>query len=338
MIPAISLVVPVYQTERYIRRCVDSVLAQTLKDWEMILVDDGSEDRSGLICDEYAEKDPRISVIHQTNQGLGAARNEGMKQCRGTWLYFLDSDDYLAPEALERMWQTAETQKAGLVMAGHSRVEADGRIHCDSSDWPDFSDDASIRTAVIRNRLPNFAWGKLYLRTLWDGILFPVHVLVEDMYVMPRVFIRAAHIAVMKEPLYFYSHENQDSIMNGTGETYIRIRYGRFGGWRAHEEAAAGVCPEYGGECAVKAVKNGLRACLLNAGTGALTAWEVQDILRYLQAKIHVTVPLGERLMRSLILGHSSLLPVLGRLSRDLVRRQQAHRLKRFYDRREGGR
>jgi glycosyltransferase involved in cell wall biosynthesis len=331
MMPLISVVVPVYQVEKYIRRCLDSVIGQTLREWEMIVVDDGSEDRSGLICDEYTERDSRIRVIHQKNRGLGAARNEGMKQCRGTWLYFLDSDDYLAPEAFFLLYKTVTEKKADLAVAGHNRVESDGRVHCDSSGWPSFSSDADIRTAVIRNSLPNFAWGKLYLRRLWEGISFPENVLVEDMYVLPWVFARASHMAVMKTPLYFYSHENRNSIMNGTGDAYIRIRYGRFGGWRVHEQAAAEVCPEYCGECAMKAIKAGIRALLLNAGIHGLTAWEEQDIRRYLQARNHMALPAGERVMRHLILHRSARLPLLGRLSRELVNKQQTRRMKRLY-------
>ena len=102
MNPLISVVIPVYQTETYLRRCVSSVLAQTLKDWEIILVDDGSKDGAGAMCDAYAAEDPRIHTIHQQNQGLGAARNTGMKQCRGEYLYFLDSDDYLDLNAFSR--------------------------------------------------------------------------------------------------------------------------------------------------------------------------------------------------------------------------------------------
>ena len=266
MNPLISVVIPVYQTETYLRRCVSSVLAQTLKDWEIILVDDGSKDGAGAMCDAYAAEDPRIHTIHQQNQGLGAARNTGMKQCRGKYLYFLDSDDYLDLNAFSRLYDMMKEKNAQIVMAGHSRAESDGQIHDDSAGWPECPDDQAVRTAVIRNQLPNFAWGKLYLRSLWEGIDFPRDVLVEDMYVMPRVFVRASHIEVIREPLYFYSHENKNSIMNGTGDQYIRIRYGRFGGWKIHEEAAAEICPEWQDECAEKAVRSGIRAYMLNEG------------------------------------------------------------------------
>ena len=100
--PLVSVIVPVYKTEKFIHRCIDSVLNQTYSNWEMILVDDGSPDACGQICDSYAEKDGRIHVIHQENQGLSAARNAGIKICKGEWIYFLDSDDLWLPEKLEK--------------------------------------------------------------------------------------------------------------------------------------------------------------------------------------------------------------------------------------------
>lgn len=337
MKPLISAVIPVYQVENYLRRCIDSVRAQTLDDWEIILVDDASSDRSGEICDAYGEEDPRIKVIHQSHQGLGAARNTGMKQCSGTCLYFLDSDDYIAPDAFEQMHRIMEEEHADIVTAGHNRVEPGKKVHCDSLGWPEFSDDQAVKTAVVQNVLPNFAWGKLYLRSLWEGISFPEGVLVEDMYAVPKVFARASHPAVIKTPLYFYSHENPGSIMNGMGDQYIRIRYGRFGGWRVHEEVAAKVCPDCRDECAARAVKAGIRAYLLNAGISALSEWEKQDIRRYLHARNRVPLPMETKFIRHLILTDSALLPSLGKAARELVCYQQKRRMEKIYPHEERG-
>ena len=136
------------------------------------------------------------------------------------------------------------------------------------------------------------------------------------MYVMPRVFVRASHIEVIREPLYFYSHENKNSIMNGTGDQYIRIRYGRFGGWKVHEEAAAEICPEWQDECAEKAVRSGIRAYMLNVGENAISVWEEQEIRQYLQGRKHLSLPWEVRFMRHMILSDSPCLPVLGQAAR----------------------
>ena len=101
--PLISVIVPVYKVEQYLHRCVDSILAQTYTNLEIILIDDGSPDRSGAICDEYAAKDSRIRVIHQKNAGLGAARNAGLDVCSGEYIAFVDSDDTLPEDALEQL-------------------------------------------------------------------------------------------------------------------------------------------------------------------------------------------------------------------------------------------
>ena len=106
--PKATVVVPVYNVEKYLEKCVDSILAQTEPDFELLLVDDGSTDGSGRLCDKLAEKDGRVRVIHQKNQGLGGARNTGIQQAQGDWLLLVDSDDWIEPQTLEK------TMEAGL--------------------------------------------------------------------------------------------------------------------------------------------------------------------------------------------------------------------------------
>jgi len=117
--PKISVVIPVYNVEKYIRECVESVLSQTLSDIEVILVDDGSPDNSGKILDEYATKDPRVRVIHKANGGVSAARNDGLKECTGDYIYIMDSDDYLEPDALEMMYTNGIETEADVIISDH---------------------------------------------------------------------------------------------------------------------------------------------------------------------------------------------------------------------------
>ena len=114
-LPKVSIIVPVYNTEKYLRRCLDSIAAQTFADWECICVDDGSPDASGAICDEYAAKDSRFVVIHQKNGGVSRARNAGLDAARGEWIAFVDSDDWVEPETYELAWNAAQTHGADLV-------------------------------------------------------------------------------------------------------------------------------------------------------------------------------------------------------------------------------
>ena len=114
----ISIIVPVYKVEKYLRRCIDSIAAQTFTDWECILVDDGSPDDSGTICDEYAENDKRFRVFHQENAGVSAARNKGLDEAKGEWICFVDSDDWIEKEMLEKMYNLAVKNKAEVVVCG----------------------------------------------------------------------------------------------------------------------------------------------------------------------------------------------------------------------------
>ena len=125
--PTISVIVPVYKVEPYIRKCVDSILGQTFSDIQVILVDDGSPDQCGKICDEYAKQDNRVEVIHKENGGLSDARNEGVKYATGKYILFVDSDDYIAEDLVEKTVEVAETQNCDIVLFDYYYVE-DGMI------------------------------------------------------------------------------------------------------------------------------------------------------------------------------------------------------------------
>ena len=116
--PKISIIMPVYNVEDYIGKCIDSVLAQTLKEFEFLIVDDGSKDKSGQICDEYAAKDSRIQVIHKENGGAPSARNTAMEIAKGKYMYFMDADDWAEKTMLEKLYNTAEENQAQLVVTG----------------------------------------------------------------------------------------------------------------------------------------------------------------------------------------------------------------------------
>lgn len=126
MIPTVSIVVPIYGVEKYLNQCVDSILTQTFRPIEVILVDDGSPDRSGMIADEYAATDSRVKVIHQQNAGLGPARNAGIRVATGEYIGFVDSDDWIKPEMYEKLYEAAEKYNADIVVSGHCDY-CDGR-------------------------------------------------------------------------------------------------------------------------------------------------------------------------------------------------------------------
>lgn len=329
--PEISIVMPVYKVENYLARAIESVIGQSFSDWELILVDDGSPDCCGDICESYAQRDARIRVIHQANGGLSAARNTGMKYCSGEYLMFIDSDDYIAKNALEIMWNKAQAGDFDIVMAGHRRVEPDGRTPDQSGKWQESTDICQIRKQLLLNILPNFAWGKLYKRAIWEKIQFPRKQLVEDMYAVAQVFYRAERACVCKTPLYYYSHENSKSIMSNPDLTnYIRIRYGRFIGWREHEQLAVKFEPDCVNVCALFALKSAVRAYFLDTEQNALDDNERSEIRDYLLTHQKVQMPVSIRWMGQLIIsGHRILIARLGELQRLLVNHQIYRRQKR---------
>ncbi len=214
---AISVIVPVYRVEKYLPACIDSILNQTFTDFELILVDDGSPDRCPEICDEAAERDARVRVIHQANAGLSAARNAGIEVAHGTWLSFVDSDDYIAPQFYEKLYQTAQRTDADCVMCSVQNVDESGKP-IDSA-LMRVADEVKTGQEVLRkigrdDVTPYLtAWNKLYRRKLFNTLRYPAGRQNEDVFVFAELFCQVQRAACVAEPLYFY-RKRIDSIMN----------------------------------------------------------------------------------------------------------------------------
>ena len=214
---AISVIVPIYRVEKFLPQCIESVLNQTFTDFELILVDDGSPDRCPAICDEAAERDARVRVIHQANQGLSAARNAGIEAARGAWLSFVDSDDYIAPQFYEKLYQTAQRTDADCVMCSVQNVDESGKP-IDSA-LMRVADEVKTGREVLRkigrdDVTPYLtAWNKLYRRKLFNTLRYPAGRQNEDVFVFAELFCQVQRAACVAEPLYFY-RKRIDSIMN----------------------------------------------------------------------------------------------------------------------------
>lgn len=234
----VSIIVPVYDAEQFLDRCIESALHQTYQNLEIVLVDDGSPDRCGDICDRHAKEDNRIVVIHQENAGPSAARNTGLDAAKGDFIYFLDSDDYIDLNTISVLVDTAKNEDADIVISGHYRVESSGEIRDDAAVWPEIHSTEEARLAVLRNKIPNFVCSKLFRSWIWNDLRFPVGVVMEDMYVIGKAMYIANKVVVRKNPLYYYSHENAGSITSISGTGYLKIRYGKYLAWREHEKLA----------------------------------------------------------------------------------------------------
>lgn len=213
----LSIIVPVYQVEAHIDECITSILDQTFRDFELILVDDGSLDRCPAICDVYAQKDSRIRVIHQKNQGLSAARNTGLQAARGDYIGFVDSDDFIEASMYEKLLDNLEREKADISVCGRYKVWGDKKIQEQKSNVYKVMDSAQALALMNTNVLGYFdvaAWDKIYKRSCFKGIEFPEGKLCEDWFVMYMLFFNAHRIVYDSIPLYNY-RQRTGSITHG---------------------------------------------------------------------------------------------------------------------------
>lgn len=216
--PKVSIIVPVYKAEKYIRECVDNILGQTFTDWECILVDDGSPDGSGAICDEYAQKDARIRVIHKENGGVSSARNMALGIITGKWLTFVDSDDCLYHNALQRWIGVAENNNLDLIQCHFNREFKVGQV---------VNDETEVLSAI------EYADSENYLTCVW-GTLFKISIiqehllrfdenvrLGEDQIFLLNYMQYCSRIQRIGDVLYFYRDNDQSAVNNPKPEYEI---------------------------------------------------------------------------------------------------------------------
>lgn len=205
----ISVIVPIYNVEKYLCQCIDSILGQTYPHLEIILVDDGSPDGCGAICDSYAAKDSRIRVIHKDNGGLSHARNAGIEIARGDYIAFVDSDDYLEPDTYEAMLDAVHRHNAKLVCAGrYDEDEPSGQICLGlCPEREEFLPAQALIRKIFRwEQMDSASWDKLYAKALFREIRYPVGRVVEDVPTTYRLVLLAEGGVLLPKPVYHYRH------------------------------------------------------------------------------------------------------------------------------------
>lgn len=200
----VSVIIPVYNVKEYLQRCIGSVLRQTYTDIEVILVDDGSTDGSGKLCDELRLEDGRIRVIHKPNGGLSSARNAGIEAASGDWLTFVDSDDSLHPDSLRLLLSDALVHNVKMAMGAHKRTSQ-------PTDQETAQNDNIPQVIVIETAIPRMlrgewisAWAKLYHRSLWENVRFPEGLNNEDYAILIRIFEQCEQVTYRKDVVYYY--------------------------------------------------------------------------------------------------------------------------------------
>lgn len=218
--PLISVIIPVYNVEKYLRRCLDSVVAQTYRNLEIICVDDGSVDESGRICDQYAARDARIKVIHQENQGISAVRNRGLDAAEGEYIAFVDSDDYILEDMYKKMLDKLLDYNVDLCVCQWQYEFSDGRqvVKKQNIDPTIYGCKTSLKFThfLYKGNYESVVvvavWNKLYRRALLDTIRFEgrIH---EDEAFCGRIMAKSISVYVMEEQFYVYA-QNGDSLTN----------------------------------------------------------------------------------------------------------------------------
>lgn len=204
--PLISVIVPVYKVEEYLVECVDSIRSQTYEDLEILLIDDGSPDRSGEMCDALALEDPRIRVIHKKNGGLSSARNTGLDEAKGEYVSFVDSDDWIAPDMYERLYGLMCKHKAQIAAGGlqtstgvHFNLQYPARKEIEV-----FSRLDALREVTRNQKITNSVCDKLWKKFLFDQVRFPEGEYYEDMKTTYKCLEQADTVVYDPEPVYYY--------------------------------------------------------------------------------------------------------------------------------------
>lgn len=231
----ISVIIPVYKVEKYLDKCVQSVVDQTYRNLEIILVDDGSPDRCGEMCDAWAQKDSRIKVIHKTNGGISDARNAGLDISTGEYIAFVDSDDYIHPNMLKNLFNLTQVYQADMVMCGYEVVSESGELI--SPVLPTLANECILDKNEAFRLTDHgefvIAWNKLYKKCLFLTVRFPYGKIAEDAFIMHELIYNASRICACSQPLYSYV-QTPHSIMRSSNSIrnldrvearYERIRF-----------------------------------------------------------------------------------------------------------------
>lgn len=222
--PLVSVVVPVYNVEEYVTRCVKSIINQTYTNLEILLIDDGSTDRSGEICDSFATLDPRIRVVHQENAGLSGARNRGIELCSGEYIAFIDSDDFVSREFIRALVETACSTGSNIV-----QCYVKSFVYGEDISGPSFEEDFRMEDVNLVHLTGRemcltlldtvyedcgVVWNKLYKTTVLEKLRFPLRKIHEDDFLMGKLYWYAGHVTIFEKTLYYYQYKRPDSIMN----------------------------------------------------------------------------------------------------------------------------
>lgn len=211
----VSIVLPVYNVQDYLEKCVDSIRKQTYKDLEIILVNDGSTDNSGRICDELAKQDSRIRVIHQANGGVSVARNTGVKHATAEWLTFIDSDDYVTSDYIKYLLDLATEHQADISIGAYTYIIDSREKNRATGEVAVMTKERALERMLLDDGFDMGPWGKMYRTSLFEGIEYPVGKIYEDSATTYKLIDQATRVVYGSKSIYYYIH-HATSIVNVT--------------------------------------------------------------------------------------------------------------------------
>lgn len=217
----ISVIVPVYNVEKYLKKCIKSIMSQSYTNLEIILINDGSTDDSGKICDELKEQDKRIKVIHKSNGGLSDARNAGLKIANGKYIGFVDSDDYIAEDMFETLYNINKKYNSDISIVSFYEIYKDKVIGVrDSKKLQELTKIDAMKELLIDTNIQSYAWNKLFRRELFEGLEFPTNKNFEDIATTLLLFEKANKVVLLEEPKYYYVRRDNSIVGVRNYKTY----------------------------------------------------------------------------------------------------------------------
>ena len=237
MRPLVTIIIPVYNAKKYLNKCLQSILRQSYKNLEIILVDDGSSDGSSQICDMYSEQDKRCITHHQKNMGVSAARNWALDNMHGEYILFVDSDDFIDDNLIAFCVDVAEKENADIVTFKYEEWERIDATKTHDYDTPMIdmtSNTASILKEIMLNEISNMVWTAFYKKNMWKNKRFSHLKSFEDLFICPSVFVESQKSVKLNNILYYYNKGNTNSL-TGSDHTYnSQYRYYKYLAYKEH--------------------------------------------------------------------------------------------------------
>lgn len=239
--PIISIIIPVHNTAKYLRRCLDSILGQIYTNLDIILVDDGSEDGSEGICRAYEASDNRVRFFRQEPGGPGKARNEGMKRARGTLISYVDSDDWIADTMYTFLVAQLQEKEADIAIVTHKITDVEVLEEPKQPQKIEIWDTKTAIEQLVRDqKTGSFAWGKLYRRALFEEFAFPEDMLYEDTACIYQLFLKARKVVWAEYPLYYY-FQNHEGILHSRT---LQLNLDQYKAYQYQTQDIIGIWPE----------------------------------------------------------------------------------------------